>query len=128
MPTGVGANAKHFVKLGGAVADIGEIKYGFLAPDYAYDNIADELGVTKLSDNNSARGVAFGINFPKAPRVRLSGIEVIQGGGTANDRTRSASRFVDPDKIGRVLNGSLNDATCKTRGYDFKINQASATS
>ncbi|MGG6296302.1 hypothetical protein ACQ4M4_18080 [Leptolyngbya sp. AN02str] len=120
-----GERAKHYVRIGGAVGDIGESKFGFLAPDKAYDNIADELGVNKISDNNSARGILFGANFPKPPRVRLSGIEVNFGGGTGNDRRRSCIRYCDPDKIGRVLNGSLNDATAKTSGYDFKVDQAS---
>ena len=114
--------AKYYLSIGGAVGDIGEIKYGFHAPDDAYDGIADELGVTKLSDNASARGVAFGINSPKPPRVRLSG-EVTAIGSTT--RTKSAVRFCDPDKVGSVLNGSLNDATVKVGDVSIKINQAS---
>jgi hypothetical protein len=114
------ANAKYWVKIGGAVGDVGESRFGFSAPDYAYDNIGDELGVTKISDNNSARGILFGANYPKPPRVRLSGIDPNLGG----DRQRSAIRYVDPDKVGRVLNGSLNDAVCTTRGGQFNINQA----
>lgn len=116
--------AKYFVRIGGAVGDVGEIKYGFHAPDDAYDNIADELGVTKLTDNDSARGVAFGINSPKPPRVRLSG-EYRELGD--ND-PGSCTRFCDPDKVGRVLNGSLNDATAKVGGKILTINQASMAS
>ena len=113
--------AKYYVSIGGAVGDVGEIKFGFYAPDDAYDGIADELGVTKLSDNNSARGVAFGINSPKPPKVRLSG-EVSQVGGAL---TKSTLRYCDPDKLGSVLNGALNDATVKVGATTIKINQAS---
>ena len=41
--------ARYYVKIGNAVGDIGEIKFGFHAPDKAYDGILDELGVVKLS-------------------------------------------------------------------------------
>ena len=113
--------AKFFVRLEGAVGDVGEIKYGFHAPEDAYEGIADELGVTKLSDNASARGVAFGINTPKPPRVRLSGIDPQIG----DDERRSCVRFCDPDKLGRVLNGSLNDANVKVGDVTVRINQVS---
>ena len=116
------ANAKYWVRIGGAVGDIGESRFGFQAPDYAYDNIADELGVTRISDNNSARGILFGANYPKPPKVRLSGTDPNLVGA---DRAKSAVRYCDPDRLGRVLNGSLNDAVCKTRGGDFLVNQAS---
>ena len=120
-----GQNSKYYVRIGGAVADIGEAKFGFSAPDYAYDNIGDELGVIKISDNNSARGILFGANYPKPPRVRLSSIDPNSGGGQANDLNKSAVRYCDPDKLGQVLNGSLNDAVCQTRGGDFLVNQVS---
>ena len=116
--------AKYSVSIGGAVGDVGEIKYGFHAPDDAYDGIADELGVKKISDNASAKGVAFGINSPKPPRVRLSGIVPEIG----DDERGSCVRFCDPDKVGRVLNGSLNDANVKVGGRTLKINQASMAS
>lgn len=115
------ANAKYYVRIGGAVGDIGEARFGFSAPDYAYDGIGDELGVVKITDNDSARGILFGANFPKPPKVRLSGIDPDLG----NDVQRSAVRYCDPDKLGRVLNGSLNDATVRTRGGGIRINQAS---
>lgn len=114
-------NKKFYVRIGGAVGDVGEARFGFRAPDYAYDNIADELGVVELTDNASARGVLFGANNPKPPKVRLSGIDPELG----DDEPVSATRYCDPDKLGRVLNGSLNDAVCKTRGRQFLINGAS---
>lgn len=113
------ANKRHWVRLGGAVADAGELKFGFQAPDYAYNGIKDELGVKEISDNNSAKGVAFGCNYPKPPRVRFSGTR-----GVRNGVRVSAIRYCDPDKIGRVLGGSLADAECQTRGGKFKINTA----
>jgi len=115
-------NAKYYVRIGGAVGDIGEAKFGFSAPDYAYDGIADELGVVKISDNDSARGILFGANYPKPPRVRLSGND---RQGLLPDKLEAAVRYCDPDKLGRVLNGSLNNATCKTRGGTFQVNQVS---
>lgn len=112
--------AKYYVKIGGAVGDVGEIKYGFHAPSSAYQGVADELGVVALTDNDSARGVAFGINSPKPPRVRLSG--PIQGG--LNGVSGSVIRFCDPDKVGQVLNGSLNNATVQSGDRTIQINQA----
>lgn len=120
------SNSRYWVKIGGAVGDVGEAKFGFSAPDYAYDNIKDELGVNEISDNNSARGILFGANYPKPPRVRLSGLDPNLGGGDSNDKPRSAIRYCDPDKLGSVLNGSLNDAVCKTGDNEFLINRAKA--
>ena len=54
--------AKFYVRIGGAVGDVGEARFGFRAPEDSYDNIGDELGVTKISNNNSARGILFGAN------------------------------------------------------------------
>lgn len=111
-------NKRHWVRLGGAVGDVGELKFGFQAPDYSYDGIADELGVKEITDNNSAKGVAFGTNYPKPPKVRLSGLR--------SKKQASAIRYCDPDKMGRVLGGSLADATVKTRGGGIKINTATS--
>ena len=115
-------NAKYYVRIGGAVGDIGESRFGFQAPENAYDGIGDELGVVKITDNASARGILFGANYPKPPRVRLSGTDP---SGLLPDKNVSAVRYCDPDKVGRVLNGSLNDAVCTTRGGQFQVNQAS---
>lgn len=115
-------NAKYYVKIGGAVGDVGEARFGFSAPENAYNGIGDELGVVKITDNASARGILFGANYPKPPRVRLSGNDP---SGLLPDKLVSAVRYCDPDKLGRVLNGSLNDAVCTTRGGQFQVNQAS---
>lgn len=123
------ATKKFYVRLGGAVGDVGEIKYGFYANEVIYEGIKDELGVVEISDDASARGVAFGINTPKPPRVRLSGELEGAGGAVSEGRSYSVVRFCDPDKLGRVLNGSLNNATVKTTtGRTISINQASMAS
>lgn len=128
--------AKYMVRIGGAVGDIGEVKYGFNAPDDAYDDIGDELGVVKLSGENALnesdlRGIAFGINSPKPPRIRISYLDRNRGdgeGGTNNDKIRSTIRFCDPDKVGRVLNGSIRDKKVTVRGTPFDIQNISMAS
>lgn len=116
------ATKRHFVKIGGSVGDVGEIKYGFVANENAYDGIADELGVTIINENSDAKGVAFGINYPKAPKVRIN--YVVDGTGS-DARTRSTKRFCDPDKIGQVLNGALNDKEINVSNNTYKIRSCS---
>ena len=106
-------SAEFYVRIGGAVGDVGEIKYGFVAPKDAYENIADELGVITIDGDDSARGVVFGANRPKPPQVSIS-----YKSGTKRGSTK---RFCDVDKLGRVLNGSLRDAKIKVAGSEFDI-------
>ncbi|MEM9815541.1 MAG: hypothetical protein AAF827_03875 [Cyanobacteria bacterium P01_D01_bin.6] len=113
---------RFYCKVGAAVGDIGEIKYGFVAPEEAYTGIADELGVIVISNNDSARGVAFGINYPKPPRVTLNAVSSEEG---VRKVRRSVKRFCDTDKLGRVLNGSLNDAQVLINGTQYQIRSAS---
>lgn len=113
--------ARYYVKIGGAVGDVGEIKFGFYAPDTAYDNIGDELGVKKIRDSRDAKGIVFGANSPKPPRVRITYLDKNIGA----DATRSVTRYCDPDKVGRVLNGSINDKKIKVRGTNFNIQSVS---
>ncbi|MEO1211081.1 MAG: hypothetical protein AAFX78_16265 [Cyanobacteria bacterium J06638_20] len=117
--------ARFWCKVGGAVGDIGEVRFGFTAPDDAYDGIADQLGITKLGENDSARGISFGTNYPKPPRVRITYRAANVGGGTANDVTRSVTRFCDPDKLGQVLNGGLENNRITVSGRQYPIVQAS---
>ena len=112
---------RFFVKIGGAVGDIGEIKFGFVAPKEAYEGIAAELGVNDISENSDARGIAFGIDYPKPPRVRIN----FKGTGNNNRKKSSTTRYCDPDKIGRVLNGSLNDEQITVAGTKFNITSVS---
>ena len=116
------ASAAYFVKLGGALGDIGESKFGFYAPDDAYDDIGDELGVKKLETNDDRKGVLFGANFPKPPKVRINYSDFELFG---DDRGRSCLRYCDPDKIGQVLNGSINDKKVTVRGASAKIRSVS---
>lgn len=117
--------AKFYVRIGGALGDAGESKFGFRAPADSYDNIKDELGVVKLDNNNSARGVLFGANYPKPPRVRINYRDSNLGGGATNDVLGSAKRYCDPDKLGGVLNGSLNDAKIKVNSTEYTVDSVS---
>lgn len=125
--------AKYMVKIGGAVGDIGEVKFGFHAPAKAYDDIGDELGVRTLAGENAVnesdlRGIAFGINSPRPPRIRITYLIRGAGGGTSNDRYRSTIRFCDPDKVGRVLNGSIRDKKVTVNGTPRDIQNVSMAS
>lgn len=113
---------RFYCKVGAAIGDIGEIKYGFVAPEEAYIGINDELGVIVIDNNDSARGVAFGINYPKPPKITLN---CVQGEEGTRKRRRSVKRFCDTDKVGRVLNGSLNDAEVLIAGVTYNVRSAS---
>jgi len=113
--------ARYMVKIGGAVGDVGEIKFGFYAPDDAYDNIGDELGVKKIKGSKDAKGVVFGVNTPKPTRIRITYLDKNIGA----DRKKSCIRYCDPDKAGRVLNGSINDKKVKVRGNSYNIESVS---
>jgi hypothetical protein len=111
-------NARYYVSIGGAVGDVGEIKYGFSAPTEAYAGIADELGVKTISGSDNAKGVAFGINRPKPPRIRVNyGTKT----GTEERPVGSVARFCNPDKLGQVLNGAINDKKIKVRGTEYSV-------
>jgi len=124
---------KFYVNIGGAVGDLGEAKFGFRAPLDSYDNIRGELGVVKLGNivsdrtgnNASARGILFGANYPKPPKVRINFRISRVGRGASNDHTRSAMRYCDPDKLGSVLNGALNSKKIKVNGTARAIDSVS---
>jgi len=124
---------KFYVNIGGAIADAGEARFGFRAPGDSYDNIRDALGVIKLGNiindrtgnNDSARGILFGANYPKPPKVRINFRISRVGGGASNDHTRSARRYCDPDKLGSVLNGALNSKKIKVNGTARAIDSVS---
>lgn len=106
-------------KLGGSVGDVGEMKYGFYAPADAYTGIADELGIAEVT--SSVKNVAFGINTPKLPRVRINFLRDELVGADARG---SCVRFCDPDKLGTVLGGSLVGKAIKVNGKAAKIKNA----
>ena len=111
----------YYCKIGGAIADVGEIKFGFTAPDYAYDNIGDDMGIIDLSGSADRRGIVFGANYPRPPRIRVTYKVTALGGGTGNDVNRGAIRYCDPDKVGQVLNGALNDKKVKVRNTEYSV-------
>lgn len=116
----------YYCKIGGAVGDIGEVKFGFIAPDYAYENIADDLGIIKITENNDRRGILFGANYPRPPRVRITYKVPSLGGGTGNDVNRSSIRYCDPDKLGQAINGALTDKKIKVDGTEYSIKSVSS--
>lgn len=117
--------AKYYVTLGGAIGDVGETKYGFRAPDDAYDSILKDLGVVKLDQKKAAKGVLFGANYPKPPRVKINAYHANLGGGSTNDVKQTARRFCDPDKLGRVLADQLKGKTVTISGKAYRIESVS---
>lgn len=109
--------ARYYCKIGGAIGDIGEIKFGFYAPENAYKNCGAQLGISKISATSSARGIAFGINRPKPPKVRIS--------YKVGTLPKSTIRYCDTDKIGQVLNGGLNNNKVTVRTREYAITSAS---
>ena len=110
------AGAKYFVALAGGV------NYGFVAPDDAYNNISDELGVTLIDGETAVEGLVFGVNSPKPPRVRLSGVVV---GGAEDGETRSARRFCASNRLEAVLGGSVIGQTMRVGDVDVRVTQVS---
>lgn len=107
------------VNIGGSgLIDIGALKYQFRAPEDAYNDIGDILGVKKITD------VDFGVgkNNRFAPvKVRIS---YIFRAATSDIPAiiRSTIRFCDPDKvetvtIGRKLNSKK--VTVAAKAYDI---------
>ncbi|MDX2096936.1 MAG: hypothetical protein SFW36_04100 [Leptolyngbyaceae cyanobacterium bins.59] len=103
----LGRLRRYYINLGGGVADVGAIKWGFRAPNKAYKNIGAGLGVTEVKDNNTA-GITYGANKPVPARVRIHYIDAQLGGGEGNDIIRTASRYCEYDKLNGVLFGSIN--------------------
>ena len=108
---------RHYINLGGTVGNIAAIKFGFKAPDFAYDNIAAGLGVIEVTDTNRG-GIVYGANSPRPVRVRISfnRAGVLGGVGVTASGNGSVIRFCEPDKLNDVLFGSLNALKVKTTG------------
>lgn len=110
---GVGTLQRAYINLGGTVANIAAIRWGFRHPAGAYTGIAAGLGVNLVTDADSS-GIVYGANAPKPVRVRITYKVAAAGGGgaggTANDVSRSVRRLCEPDKLNSVLFGGLNAA------------------
>jgi hypothetical protein len=106
-------SGRFFLNLGGTIANLGAIRWGFRAPAKAYDNIAGGLGVTKVDDANRT-GISYGINQPRPARVRIA--YSITGNKVGN-----AIRFCEPDSLNDVLFGSLNALQVVVSGSPFDI-------
>ena len=104
---GVGTLQRHFINLGGGLANLGAIRWGFRAPKDTYKNVAAGLGVNLVDDTNRT-GIVYGANQPRPVRVRVMYKAANAGGGTGNDVARGVRRFCEPDKLNEVLFGSLN--------------------
>jgi hypothetical protein len=102
---------RHFINLGGTAGNLGAIRFGFRAPDYAYDDIASGLGVTEVKDNDRT-GIVYGCNQPRPVKVRIT---FTRGGLSGLGKSSgTVVRFCEPDKLNDVLFGSLNGKTVKT--------------
>lgn len=103
---------RYFLNLGGTVANLGAIRWGFRAPLKAYDNIGAGLGVTKVDDTNRT-GITYGINQPRPARVRISFVDEsfdpTDPLASAGAVTGHAVRFCEPDSLNDVLFGAIND-------------------
>jgi hypothetical protein len=110
-------NARFYIEIGGHPGD-SSIKYGFRAPIEAYKDIQEELGVVHITDAISAKGVAFGINSPRAPKVRIN--------YTFEQSRGAITRFCSPSKLGQLLIGSLNGKTILVSGKKVQITSVSA--
>ena len=103
---------RHYINLGGGVGNLGAIKFGFKAPEFAYDAIKLSLGVIEIADTNRT-GVVYGVNSPRPVKVRISftrGEGNLGGVGTSSG---SVIRFCEPDKLNAVLFGSMGSLKIK---------------
>lgn len=95
-------NLSFYINLGGSFANIGAVRYGFRAPEKAYDNIGAALGVVTVDDNTE--GVMYGVNSPRPSKVSI----VFQKSTTIK---RATKRFCEPDKVGDVTVGKALKGT-----------------
>ena len=118
---GVGTLQRAYINLGGTVANIAAIRWGFRCPQGAYDNIAAAVGVNLVTDADRS-GITYGTNAPRPVRIRISYKVPAAGGGgaggTANDVARSVKRFCEPDKLNGAMFGSLNGLKLKVIDMD----------
>lgn len=104
---------RHYINLGGTVGNLGAIKFGFKAPEWAYDAIKLSLGVVETTDTNRT-GIVYGVNSPRPVKVRISftrGEGNLAGIGSSSG---AVVRFCEPDKLNAVLFGSMGALKIKT--------------
>jgi hypothetical protein len=112
------------VNLGGTIADIGSIRYGFHAPDNAYKNIGDAMGVKLRADNE--QGIVFGCNRPKPAQVRITFKRSAASAIIGKSNRGSCVRYCEPDKIGDVtLGGVINNQKITVGLFEYDIDGAS---
>jgi hypothetical protein len=115
------------VNLGGTVADIGSIKYGFNAPDDAYKNIGSIMGVSKAKASDS--GIVYGCNSPRPAQVRINFKKSAASAVVGKSNRGSTVRFCEPDKIGDVtLGGAINGKKVQVGAFEYTIERASIKS
>lgn len=108
-------NGIFYVNLGGSAGDTGAVRYGFRAPDKAYDDIKDPMGVVKVED--TSQGVLFGVSRPRPAKVSISYKK-----GT-NLGSRAIKRFCEPDKVGDVtVGGAINGKKVTVGASSYDIN------
>jgi hypothetical protein len=116
-----------YIDLGGTLANIGAIRYGWRGHENSYDNIGSAMGVNKVTD--TTQGIVFGANRPKPIPVRINFRTGNASGlfGSSN-ATRSVTRWAEPDKIGDLtLGGAINGKKIKIgpNSTEYDINSVS---
>lgn len=108
-----GTLERNYINLGGSLANIGAIRWGFKCAPGIYENLRGFLGVTGIADNDQG-GVVYGCNTPRPVRVAIAfkrgNIGGGGAGGTGNDKLGKVRRFCEPDLLNNVLFGSANGA------------------
>ncbi|MGB6301909.1 MAG: hypothetical protein WBF90_37840 [Rivularia sp. (in: cyanobacteria)] len=111
----------HYIELqdAGKSSNKGDkIRFAWRAPDDSYPKeIVEKLGVIKVKAEDQTKGLIFGMNHPRPPRIRIN-YSGKQG------KHSSAVLFCSPKNIARVLLGFLKGmsfrgakiTTCSTIG------------
>ncbi len=112
--------AVYTINLGGEIADVGSIRYGFHAPDDAYKSIASAMGVTKRKDTD--KGIVYGCNSPKPTKVRINFKKSAASAVIGKSNRGSTIRFCEPDKVGSLtLGGAINGKKVKVGLFEYDI-------
>lgn len=104
---------RYFINVGGTLGNAFAVRWGFRGPSWAYDNIGSGMGVVKVSDDNRS-GIVYGCNNPRPAKVRINYRKSAEKSGTA-------VRFCEADKLNETLFGSLNALKVKVRNTEYQI-------